>query len=111
MFYPYVFRINVRGVSIARKASSPKLEKRTARLKLTVLREPQWVRVKIGRYLGYRRRGEGVGDNSYDMEMGQAAGAGLLVGVLTGNSERGDLEPLAHHLIGSITGLGDLFDR
>lgn len=51
-----------------------------------------------------------VGDNSHDLEMGQAAGVGLLVGVLTGNSERRDLEPVAHHVIGSIAGLAALLD-
>jgi len=51
-----------------------------------------------------------VGDNAHDMEMGQAAGAGLLVGVLTGNSGREDLEPIAHHVICSIGGLAALLD-
>ena len=51
-----------------------------------------------------------VGDNAHDMEMGQAAGAGLLVGVLTGNSGREDLEPIAHHVIDSIEGLSVLLD-
>mgnify|MGYP002044978498 CR=1 FL=1 len=29
-----------------------------------------------------------VGDNTHDLEMGRAAGAGLVVGVLTGSSKR-----------------------
>ena len=32
-----------------------------------------------------------IGDNSHDIEMGRAAGAGLVVGVLTGTSTPGDL--------------------
>ena len=44
------------------------------------------------------------------MEMGRAAGAGLLVGVLTGTSERHELEPLAHHVLDSVVELPDFFD-
>lgn len=40
-----------------------------------------------------------VGDNAHDMLMGKAAGAGLLVGVLSGNSAAGDLQPPAQHLL------------
>lgn len=43
-----------------------------------------------------------VGDNSHDMEMGRAAGCGMLVGVLTGNSSRDDLTPMADHVLDTI---------
>ncbi len=43
-----------------------------------------------------------VGDSRHDLEMGRAAGAGLLVGVLTGASAREDLELHAHHVLASI---------
>ena len=36
-----------------------------------------------------------VGDNTHDLEMAVAGGAGHKVGVLTGNGSRSDLEPLA----------------
>jgi phosphoglycolate phosphatase len=36
-----------------------------------------------------------VGDNPHDLEMGRSAGAGFIVGVLTGTSETHDLEELA----------------
>ena len=36
-----------------------------------------------------------VGDNRHDIEMGRNAQAGLCVGVLTGTSERSDLETIA----------------
>ncbi len=52
-----------------------------------------------------------VGDNSHDMEMGRSAGAGLLVGVLTGTSEHDDLDPHAHHVLDSIAGLEALLER
>ncbi|MEM7172798.1 MAG: HAD family hydrolase [Pseudomonadota bacterium] len=52
-----------------------------------------------------------VGDNLHDMEMGRAAGAGLLVGVLTGTSLEQDLTPHAHHVIDSIADLETLLDR
>lgn len=51
-----------------------------------------------------------VGDSLHDLEMGRRAGAGLLVGVLTGTSAREDLAPLAHHVIGSIAELEALLD-
>ncbi len=52
-----------------------------------------------------------VGDNLHDMSMGQAAGAGLLVGVLTGTSLRHDLEPPADHVLDSVVDLAGLLDR
>ncbi|MEN6543628.1 HAD family hydrolase [Parvibaculum sp.] len=52
-----------------------------------------------------------VGDNSHDLDMGRAAGAGLLVGVLTGTSARGDLAPLADAVIDSIADLPMLLDE
>lgn len=44
-----------------------------------------------------------VGDNSHDMMMGRNAGAGLVVGVLTGTGTRETLGPLADHCIADIT--------
>lgn len=52
-----------------------------------------------------------VGDNSHDLEMGRAAGAGLVVGVLTGTSELGDLAPLADRVLESIVALEALLDE
>ena len=49
-----------------------------------------------------------VGDNSHDMEMGRAAGCGVLVGVLTGNSNREDLAPMADHVLDTIEELPGL---
>ncbi len=46
-----------------------------------------------------------VGDSLHDLEMGRRAGAGLLVGVLTGTSERTHLEPHADHVFDSIADL------
>jgi phosphoglycolate phosphatase len=52
-----------------------------------------------------------VGDSRHDLEMGRRAGAGLLVGVLTGTSGRDDLAPHAHHVLDSIVELEALLDR
>ncbi len=52
-----------------------------------------------------------VGDNRHDMECGRAAGAGLCVGVLSGNSTMADLAPLADHVVEDISALGGLFSR
>jgi len=52
-----------------------------------------------------------VGDNLHDLEMGRAAGAGLVVGVLTGTSEHGDLAPLADRVLESIVALEALLDE
>lgn len=46
-----------------------------------------------------------VGDNRHDLEMGHAAGAGLIVGVLTGTSAHDDLAPRADAVIESIAEL------
>ena len=52
-----------------------------------------------------------VGDNLHDLEMGRAAGAGLLVGVLSGTSSLAELAPFADHVLDSIADLEALFDR
>lgn len=52
-----------------------------------------------------------VGDNLHDLEMGRAARAGLIVGVLTGTGERADLAVHADHVLDSIAGLEALLDR
>jgi len=46
-----------------------------------------------------------VGDNAHDLEMAHAAGAGLAVGVLSGNSTLDDLGPLSDAILGSIADL------
>jgi phosphoglycolate phosphatase-like HAD superfamily hydrolase len=46
-----------------------------------------------------------VGDSAADVAMGRAAGAGLVVGVLSGVGSRAELEPFADTIIGSV---GDL---
>jgi len=46
-----------------------------------------------------------VGDTAADLEMGRAAGAGLLIGVLSGLGSRSDLEPIADRVIPSIRAL------
>ncbi len=46
-----------------------------------------------------------VGDSRHDLEMGRRAGAGLLVGVLTGAAAHDDLAPHAHHVLESIAEL------
>ncbi|WP_119391049.1 HAD family hydrolase [Taklimakanibacter lacteus] len=46
-----------------------------------------------------------VGDNPHDMETAHDAGAGLAIGVLSGNSAHDHLAPLADHVIASIAGL------
>ncbi len=51
-----------------------------------------------------------VGDNWHDLEIGQRAGAGLVVGVLTGTGERSDLAKLADHVLDSIKDLEALLD-
>ncbi|MBT6094630.1 MAG: HAD family hydrolase [Rhodospirillaceae bacterium] len=49
-----------------------------------------------------------IGDNHHDLEMGRNAGAGMLVGVLTGTSGREHLSDLADHIVDSITELEHL---
>ena len=51
-----------------------------------------------------------VGDSLHDIEMGHRAGAGLLVGVLTGTGGHDDLAAHAHHVLDSIAGLEALLD-
>ena len=51
-----------------------------------------------------------VGDNHHDMEMGRSAGAGTIVGVLTGTSEHDDLQPHADHVIADVTRIEGLLD-
>ncbi len=46
-----------------------------------------------------------VGDNAHDLEMAHAAGAGLAIGVLSGNSTLDDLGPLSDAILGSIAEL------
>lgn len=49
-----------------------------------------------------------VGDNIHDMECGRAGGAGLCIGVLSGNSTHEQLSPLADHVIEDISKLQGL---
>lgn len=51
-----------------------------------------------------------VGDNPHDLEMARAAGAGLAIGVLSGNGARADLEPLADVILPSVAALPDFFE-
>ena len=46
-----------------------------------------------------------VGDAPADLRMARAAGAGLVVGVLTGVGGRADLEPLADVVVDSVAAL------
>ncbi|MGY6706804.1 MAG: HAD family hydrolase [Rhizobiaceae bacterium] len=46
-----------------------------------------------------------VGDNRHDLEAGRAAGAGLVVGVLSGTGDRRSLEQLADVVLGSVADL------
>lgn len=46
-----------------------------------------------------------VGDNTHDLEMARAAGAGLRIGVLTGTGGPLDLAPLAHHILDGLAAL------
>lgn len=46
-----------------------------------------------------------AGDNGHDMAMARAAGAGLAVGVLSGNGTRGTLAPLADAVLASVAEL------
>ncbi|PYE86660.1 phosphoglycolate phosphatase [Phyllobacterium leguminum] len=50
-----------------------------------------------------------VGDNLHDLETAHAAGAGLAVGVLSGNSPRDALEPHADVVLDSVADLPGLF--
>ena len=46
-----------------------------------------------------------VGDNTHDLEMAHAAGAGAAIGVLTGNGTREQLAPLADAVLASVCDL------
>lgn len=46
-----------------------------------------------------------VGDAIHDLAMGRAAGAGLLIGVLSGTSSQEDMEGFAHMIVGSVNDL------
>lgn len=48
-----------------------------------------------------------VGDNRHDLETGRSAGAGLVVGVLSGTGTRETLEPLADVILDSVVDLPD----
>jgi len=48
-----------------------------------------------------------VGDSLADLEMGRAAGAGRVIGVLSGVSAREDLEPYADAVVNSVADLAD----
>lgn len=52
-----------------------------------------------------------VGDNLHDLEMGRAAGARLLVGVLTGTGSRAELAAAADAVIASVAELEALLRR
>jgi phosphoglycolate phosphatase len=52
-----------------------------------------------------------VGDNPHDMETAHDAGAGLAIGVLSGNSDVDHLAPLADHVIANIADLPALLRR
>ena len=49
-----------------------------------------------------------IGDNIHDMEMASAAGCGLRIGALSGNSQRAALEPHADFLLDTILDLPQL---
>lgn len=51
-----------------------------------------------------------VGDTPHDLHMGRAAGAGLVVGVLSGASTRDFLEPHCDHVLDSVAGIETLLD-
>jgi phosphoglycolate phosphatase len=46
-----------------------------------------------------------VGDNVHDIETARAGGAGLAIGVLSGNSGAEHLEHIADHVVASIADL------
>lgn len=52
-----------------------------------------------------------VGDNSHDLEMAHAAGAGLAIGVLSGNSTLDDLAHLSDAILGSIAELPEFLEK
>jgi phosphoglycolate phosphatase len=52
-----------------------------------------------------------VGDNPHDLEMARSAGAGLAIGVLSGNSTRDDFGSLADVVLGTIAELPEYLER
>ncbi|WP_457299156.1 HAD family hydrolase [Phyllobacterium sp. P5_D12] len=52
-----------------------------------------------------------VGDNAHDLEMAHAAGAGLAIGVLSGNSTLDDLAHLSDAILGSIAELPQFLEK
>ena len=52
-----------------------------------------------------------VGDNPHDLEMARSAGAGLAVGVLSGNARGEDFGALADAVLGSIAELPSYLER
>ena len=51
-----------------------------------------------------------VGDSPHDLHMGRAAGAGLVVGVLTGVGTQEELVDIADMVVPSIADLPELID-
>jgi phosphoglycolate phosphatase len=49
-----------------------------------------------------------IGDSPHDLNMGRAAGAGMVVGVLSGAHGAADLTPLADHVVTDATALLEL---
>jgi phosphoglycolate phosphatase len=52
-----------------------------------------------------------VGDNPHDLEMARSAGAGLAIGVLSGNSTTADFGSLADAVLGTIAELPEFLER
>ncbi len=52
-----------------------------------------------------------VGDNSHDMEEAHNGGAGLAIGVLTGNAAHDDLAHLADHVLASVADIPNLLKQ
>jgi phosphoglycolate phosphatase len=52
-----------------------------------------------------------IGDNPHDLEMAHRAGAGLAIGVLSGNSTSEDFGALPHAVLGSISELPAYLER
>src|SRR6185437_1060206 len=57
--FPYFFRTGSPIVPMARVVRDPRIDTRSARLRLGAQREPYWRKIAHGRYLGYRRAREG----------------------------------------------------
>ena len=52
-----------------------------------------------------------VGDNSHDMEEALNGGAGMAIGVLTGNAAHDDIAHLADHVLSSVADIPKLLKR